>query len=155
MHILPHSLHPPLKGLCNSLAVKQQTASGARWCKTVLYGRAFATTKLKKTKKRYLRDQKREMAKGTLTLSTSRTEIPLQRQETGDVETETSAGFSTRSVSPGRQVLSRSGRYSSQGSWELTHCEVQLVPLSQGAQSVQAAALVVILEELEEACSQG
>lgn len=43
---------------------------------------------------------------------------------------------------------------SSKGSWELTHCEVQLIPLSQGSKSVQAAALVVILEELEEAWSQ-
>lgn len=32
-----------------------------------------------------------------------------------------------------------------------THCEVQLIPLSQSSQPVQAAALVVILEELDEA----
>lgn len=32
-----------------------------------------------------------------------------------------------------------------------THSEVQLIPLSQSSEPVQAAALVVILEELDEA----
>lgn len=36
-------------------------------------------------------------------------------------------------------------------SFQRTHCEVQLIPLSQSSEPVQAAALVVILEELDEA----
>lgn len=36
-------------------------------------------------------------------------------------------------------------------SLQRTHCEVQLIPLSQSSEPVQAAALVVILEELDEA----
>lgn len=36
-------------------------------------------------------------------------------------------------------------------SLQRTHCEVQLISLSQGPQPVQAAALVVILQELDEA----
>lgn len=36
-------------------------------------------------------------------------------------------------------------------SLQRTHCEVQLISLSQSPQPVQAAALVVILEELDKA----
>lgn len=36
---------------------------------------------------------------------------------------------------------------------QLTHCEVQLISFAQCSQPVQAAALVVILEELNKACT--
>lgn len=46
------------------------------------------------------------------------------------------------------QMIEMSG---TKNSLQRTHCEVQLISLSQGPQPVQAAALVVILQELDEA----
>lgn len=56
-----------------------------------------------------------------------------------------------------QQVASRNQRLKKtvQDSVQLTHCEIQLISLSQSSQPIQAAALVVILKELYKAWRTG